>query len=197
MAPFLVALIVLRRFTNVPARMLVIGAGVGVLLVSLRVLYAYPSIIRSLRFFRVELDDEGLTVDSLTTSGHVPRAAIRRVVETPGVMGGLSIDVDDFVDGGGVPIGKRPTRAEVVDVIVVPRGGDRYADLVLALAAIVPVEVAPTRSRTRRYVWVAGAIVLAALVPFAIDGAHVRSPAVPLGIVLVLWIVIRVSLRRG
>lgn len=150
-----------------------------------RVLVAFGRMRRELESLEVDLRDDGLEVKTRRNKHHVPRASIERIVEYPGSLGGLRLELAPRWDG-------TDSAAAYLDV---PRGGEGFGELRAALASWRPVEAPRRRGRLARVV--IGALVVLGLffVPFVVDDLK-RSPMVAGVVVLGGWLAMRWVLRR-
>jgi len=131
--------------------------------------------------FAIDADEDGLTVRTARGETRLARAAIARVTDIAGPLGGLRLDLVGATD--------LPSRVDV------PHGGDAYGELREHLAAWVPVGRARRRGRVARAA-VASAIVAGVFfVPFVLSDARGSRMAVAL-VLVAAWSAMRLVLAR-
>jgi hypothetical protein len=145
---------------------------------------SYARLGRRLRAFRVAVDEDELTVRTVSAELRVRRDAIVRVTELEGALGGLRVMLRDDGDDA------------IPERIDIPRGGASYGELRARLASWRPIERAPRRGFVARFA--IGAAVVAGIffLPFVFEDFVVRSKIVAIALVLALWLVARFMTRR-
>lgn len=184
-APPLFVLLVLLRLDVAPPKFLAIGAA---LLGALAIARGFTSRKRQekhLARFAVDVTELDVVITTVRGEHKVPRPAIEKVRDVPGMLGGLRLELAPGWDG-------KDDSAEIVDV---PRGGDRFADLRTALAEIRPLEATRRMQRYGRVFLVVLIVAAVFFVPFLLDLLGNQSRLVALGVVLVVWVGLRVLLR--
>ena len=112
-APPLFVLLVLGRLAVAPPQYLAAGAALLVVLALARAWTTRQRLKRHLKQFVVEVGPLDVVIGTLHGEHRVPRPAIERIREIPGVLGGLRLDLTAGWDG-------KDDSPEIVDV---PRGG--------------------------------------------------------------------------
>lgn len=186
LAPVLVGLALLAR-ANERAGAPLLGAGAAAIavLAALRTLLAYRRARAELGALRVEAREDALLVRTRRGTRRVPLDAVERVVEYPGWLGGLRVELADGWDGTrGAP-----------GFLDVPRGGDGFGELRAALDRVKPIAT-PRRRGAAARVALGAAIVLGLFfVPFLLADLG-RSPLVVLAIVVLAWAALRLVASR-
>lgn len=184
-APPLFVLLVLGRLDVAPPRYLAAGAVLLVVLAIARGWTTQKRLTRHLKHFAVEVGPLDVVIGTLRGEHRVPRPAIERIREIPGVLGGLRLDLAEGWDG-------KDDSPELVDV---PRGGQGFAELRTALEDIRPLE-APKRGRRELRIAVFVLVVASIFfVPFALDMIGGQSRLIALAVVLAVWVGMRLLLR--
>jgi hypothetical protein len=185
-APPIFVLVVLARLDIAPLKFFAIGGGLLLALAFARAWSARQRIARHLERFTVDVGELDVVITTLRGEHKVPRPAVEKVREIPGLLGGLRIELAAGWDG-------KDDSPEIVDV---PRGGKTFAQLRAALEEIRPLE---SPRRVQRYlrvgliVFVIGAVFF---VPFFIDMLGSQSRLIALAVVLVVFVALRVLFRR-
>ncbi len=178
LAPALLVVVLLEKLEYAPARAALACAALLVLLAMARAIAGSRRIERHLRAFEITVDEGELRVRTLPRVQQIPRAAVEKVTEVDGMLGGLRVDTD----------------GERLDI---PRGGERFGEMRAALELWCKVERAPRRRRMAR----AGLIVLFVLgiffLPFFLDDLVGRSRAAAMALVGALWFVMLLARRRA
>jgi hypothetical protein len=183
LAPMLLVLALIHSMRYAGTGALALVAGALVVLAAVRAALVHARLLRRLQRFEVTLDGDVLAVDTATARLSAPRAAVKRVVELGGALGGLRIELATEKD------------PRLPDRIDVPRGGEGFGELRAALEAWCGVERAKRRGRL---LWIAVGFLVVAVIfflPFALDDAA-RSRWVALAVVLGAWIVLRLLVQR-
>jgi hypothetical protein len=184
-APPLFVLLVLARLAVAPPQYLAAGAALLVVLAVARAWTSQKRLRRHLKQFVVEVGPLDVVINTLRGEHRIPRPAIERIREVPGVLGGLRLDLAAGWDG-------KDDSPELVDV---PRGGQGFAELRAALEDVRPLE-SPKRGR-RQLRLVLFVVVVASIffVPFALDMIGGQSRLIALAVVLGVWVGMRLLLR--
>lgn len=184
-APPLFVLLVLGRLAVAPPQYLAAGGALLVVLALVRAWTTLKRLKRHLKQFVVEVGPLDVLIGTLRGEHRVPRPAIERIREIPGVLGGLRLDLMQGWDG-------KDDSPELVDV---PRGGEGFSELRAALEDIRPLE-APKRGRRELRI-VLFVVVIASIffVPFILDMIGGQSRLIALGVVLAVWVGMRILLR--
>ncbi len=184
-APPAFVLVVLARLDVAPVKFFVIGGVLLLLLGFARGATTWQRLRRHLARFTVDVGELDVVITTLRGEHKVPRPAVERVREIPGLLGGLRIELAEGWDG-------RDDSPEIVDV---PRGGDGFAELRVALGEIRPLE-APRRVQRYLRVGLIVSVTLAVFfVPFFLDLLGNQSRIVALAVVLALWVTMRILFR--
>jgi hypothetical protein len=141
---------------------------------------------RSLRVFSVTASDAALLVKTKKRALRIERAMITRAREIGGALGGLRIELSQAY----APDATWPEWADI------PRGGEHFGELRAHIESWTPIERPQKRVRAARIA--IGVAIVAAIffVPFVLDDVIGRSRAGAFAIVAVVWIVIRIAMRR-
>jgi hypothetical protein len=184
-APPLFVLLVLGRLAVAPPQYLAAGAALLVVLAVARAWTTRQRLKRHLKQFVVEVGPLDVVIGTLRGEHRIPRPAIERIREIPGVLGGLRLDLMEGWDG-------KDDSPELVDV---PRGGEGFAELRSALEEVRPLE-APKRGRRQLRIAVFVVVIVSIFfVPFALDLIGGQSRLIALAVVLAVWVGMRVLLR--
>jgi hypothetical protein len=184
LAPVVFAVVLLTRLGWQPATPFWAVAAVLVALVVVRAAVGYGAARRRLRAMVVLLTDDDIRVETARDTYAIARTRAARIVEIDGALGGLRVESAPDPDGGGV------------SVVHVPRGGEAFGELRRHLARWGPIE---RRGRRGPLVRLAvGAVVVAGIffVPFLLDDFVARSRIAAAGLVLGMWLVMRVVIGR-
>ena len=184
-APPLFVLLVLGRLAVAPLQYLAAGAALLVVLALARAWTTQKRLKRHLKQFVVEVGPLDVVIGTLRGEHRVPRPAIERIREIPGVLGGLRLDLAQGWDG-------KDDSPEIVDV---PRGGEGFSDLRAALEDIRPLEAPKRGRRELRIVLFVVVIVSIFFVPFILDMIGGQSRLIALAVVLAVWVGMRILLR--
>lgn len=184
-APPLFVLLVLGRLAVAPPQYLAAGGALLVVLALARAWTTQKRLKRHLEQFVVEVGPLDVVIGTLRGEHRVPRPAIERIREIPGVLGGLRLDLAQGWDG-------KDDSPEIVDV---PRGGDGFSDLRAALEDIRPLEASKRGRRELRIVLFVVVIVSIFFVPFILDMIGGQSRLIALAVVLAVWVGMRILLR--
>jgi hypothetical protein len=189
LAPIVLTLVLLGKLgwqPTGPASVVlwVLSALVAVLVV-VRAAVAYGAARRRLGALVVTLDGDHIRMEAARNACTIERARVARVVEVAGALGGLRVESEP------------DPRTGVVSVVRVPRGGDAFGDVRARLEAWRPLERRGRRGPAVRLAL--GAIVVVGIffVPFLLDDFVARSKLVAAGLVVAMWLVMRVVIRRG
>ena len=184
-APPLFVLLVLGRLAVAPPQYLAAGAALLVVLALARAWTTRQRLKRHLKQFVVEVGPLDVVIGTLRGEHRIPRPAIERIREIPGLLGGLRLDSMEGWDG-------KDDSPELVDV---PRGGEGFAELRAALEEVRPLE-APKRGRRQLRIAVFVVVIVSIFfVPFALDLIGGQSRLIALAVVLAVWVGMRVLLR--
>jgi hypothetical protein len=194
LAPVALVVVLLRKlgYGADPRQSTWFAVGLGVLSVLL-IARGFATYRRSRRFlaaFRVAVAEEELVVETPFARMRVPRAAIARVLDLDGALGGLRLELREMLPAGDAGDADIPERIDI------PRGGERFGELRAQLAAWQPVERAPRRSRAMRLAIGAAIVMGIFFLPFVLEDFVGRSKLVALGLVLGLWLATRLLTRR-
>ena len=184
-APPLFVLLVLSRLAVAPPKYLAAGGVLLLLLALARVWTTQRRLKRHLKQFVVEVGPLDVVIGTLRGEHRVPRPAIERIREIPGVLGGLRLEFTEGWDG-------KDDSPELVDV---PRGGQGFADLRAALEDVRPLEPPKRGRRALRIAIFAAVVVSIFFVPFALDLIGGQSRLIALVVVLAVWVAMRIFLR--
>lgn len=189
LAPAVFTVLALYKLDLVPRLYLAAVLGLLSLLAVVRVVFGYKQMLRHLQAFVVNVSDDPDDVVMIQTRRgrfDVPRKAIKRVREIAGMLGGLRVDLEPEWDG-------EKDDPELVDI---PRGGPTFGELRSAFGAIMPIELPKRRSRVARIAL--GALVVLGIffLPFFIDDVFGKSKLLGVGLVLVVWVGLRLLVRR-
>jgi len=189
MAPAVFTVLALAKLSLLPPTYLAVVLALLTLLAGARVAVGYTQLKKHLAAFHVRVSDdadEPVMIDTRRGRHDIPRSGIQAVREIDGALGGLRVELEPGWDG-------EKDSPEYVDV---PRGGDAFGALREALGAIKPVERPKRRSRAIRIA--IGIAVVAGIffLPFFIDDIFGQSKALAVGLVLVVWVGLRVVVRR-
>ncbi|HEX7602001.1 MAG TPA: hypothetical protein VF316_10365 [Polyangiaceae bacterium] len=184
-APPLFVLLVLGRLAVAPPQYLAAGGALLVVLALARAWTTQKRLKRHLKQFVVEVGPLDVVIGTLRGEHRVPRPAIERIREIPGVLGGLRLDLAQGWDG-------KDDSPEIVDV---PRGGDGFSELRTALEDIRPLEAPKRGRRELRIVLFVVVIVSIFFVPFILDMIGGQSRLIALAVVLAVWVGMRILLR--
>jgi hypothetical protein len=171
--PPLLVMILVAQLDLAPPTSLMIIAALVVALGAARGAVGYRRVLRRLRALVIRIDPEALVVDTARASLVVPRAAVARIIEIDGPLGGLRVEL-------------RPGR-DLPDRVDLPRGGEHFADLRAELGLWSPV--------TRVML---GVLVVLAIffVPFFVEDVVARSRVVACAVILGVWLSMRAALAR-
>jgi uncharacterized membrane protein len=185
LAPLVLAAVVMSKLGWHPAGAFWAVAGALATLVFVRTSVVYHATRRRLLGLTVSVGSDEIWVGERPGVGAISRAAVARVVEVDGALGGLRID--------SVP----DPRSGIVSVVRVPRGGDAFGTVRSALEGWGPIDRRARRPRAVRFA--VGAMVVAAIffVPFLLDDFVARSKVMAAAVVLGVWLVMRAAVRRG
>jgi hypothetical protein len=180
--PPLLVMILVAQLDLAPPTSLMIIAALVVALGAARGAVGYRRVLRRLRALVIRIDPEALVVDTARASLVVPRAAVARIIEIDGPLGGLRVEL-------------RPGR-DLPDRVDLPRGGEHFADLRAELGLWSPVTRAPRRRRLTRVML--GVLVVLAIffVPFFVEDVVARSRVVACAVILGVWLSMRAALAR-
>ena len=184
-APPLFVLLVLARLAVAPPQYLAAGGALLVVLALARAWTSQKRLRRHLKHFVVEVGPLDVVIGTLGGEHRVPRPAIERIREIPGVLGGLRLDLAQGWDG-------KDDSPEVVDV---PRGGQGFAELRAALEDVRPLEPSKRGRRELRIALFVVVVVSIFFVPFVLDMIGGQSRLVALAVVLGVWVGMRLLLR--
>jgi hypothetical protein len=184
LAPVGFALVLLTRLGWQPTAPFWAVAVVLVTLVVVRAAVGYGAARRRLRALVVLVTEDDIRVETARDSYAIERTRAARIVEVGGALGGLRVESAPDPRGGGV------------SVVHVPRGGEAFGELRTCLARWGPIE---RRGRRGPLVRLAvGAVVVAGIffVPFLLDDFVARSRIAAAGLVVGMWLVMRVVIGR-
>jgi hypothetical protein len=140
----------------------------------------YGGARKRLEAFAIEAADDVLIVRTARGAIRVPSAAIARVADVYGPLGGLRL----FLSAPELP-----SRVDV------PRGGDGFGDLCEQIRTWRPIERARRRNRVARLALAVAVIAGLFFLPFVID--DVRGSKLGVAVVLVAaWIAMRLAIAR-
>jgi len=188
-APAVFTVLALYKMDLVPKAYLAIVLGLLTLLAAARIAFGYTQLKKHLAAFVVRLTDDPddvLMIDTRRGRFDIPRPSITRVREIDGALVGLRVELKKGWDGD-------TDSPELVDI---PRGGMGFGELRASLDRIKPVERPRKNSRIAR---IAVAVLVVAgifFLPFFLDDLFGRSKMLAVGLVLVVWVGLRVVVRR-
>jgi hypothetical protein len=160
-------------------------AGALGLLVGVRAAVGYDVASKRLRALVVTLEDERIRMETGRVAATVERAAVARIVEIGGPLGGLRVE-------------SRPDKQTgTVAVVRVPRGGEAFGEVRARLEQWRPVERRGRRPAMARVAL--GVFVVAAIffLPFVLDDFIARSRILAALAVAGMWLAVRRVLRTG
>jgi len=157
-----------------------VAAAIGALIV-VRAGVQYTSARRRLGALRIAIEDDCLVAESLSDKLTIPRARVSRVVEIDGALGGVRVESQPDLSGGGV-------------VISVPRGGNNFGELRAALERWRSIERRPRLGVGVRLLFGIGVVTAIFFLPFLLDD-FARTKAVAAILVLLAWGVTRWTMR--
>ncbi|CAN5322463.1 hypothetical protein BH09MYX1_BH09MYX1_51040 [soil metagenome] len=184
-APPLFVLFVLARLDVAPMKYLAIGAALLLVLAFARTVTTRQRLIKHLTRFTIDVGGSDVLITTTRGEHKVPRSAVEKVREIPGVLGGLRIELAAGWDG-------KDDSAEIVDV---PRGGKTFAELRNAIEDIRPLEPSRRAQGVQRIGLVVFVVLAVFFVPFLLDLLGSQSRLVALGVVLGVWVALRIVLR--
>ena len=194
LAPVALVVVLLRRlgYGVDPRHSAWVAAILGVLalLMVTRGFAAYRRSRRFLAAFRVAVGDDELAVETPFARMRVPRAAVARVVDLDGALGGLRLELREMLPAGDAAASDIPERLDI------PRGGEKFGELRARLGAWRTIERAPRRSRAARVAIGATIVVGIFFLPFVLEDFVGRSKLVALALVLGVWLATRLLTRR-
>jgi hypothetical protein len=160
-------------------------AGFLGLLVGVRAAVGYGVANKRLRALVVTVEPESIRMQAGRLASTVERAAVARIVEIGGPLGGLRVD--------STP----DARTGAVSVVRVPRGGDAFGEVRERLEQWRPVERRGRRPVVARLAL--GIFVVAAIffLPFVLDDFVARSRVLAALAVAAMWLAVRRVLRTG
>lgn len=189
MAPAVFTVLALYQMNFVPRMYLGLVLGLLTALAAARIYAGYIQMGRQLRAFSVVLSDAAdapLVIETRRGRHELPRPSVARVREIDGVLGGLRVDLAAGWDGG----------SESPEFVDVPRGGERFAELRAAFEEIRPVERPRRRGKLARAALACCVIFGIFFLPFFLDDLFGRSKVLAVGLVLVVWVGLRLVVRR-
>jgi hypothetical protein len=135
--------------------------------------------------FAIDADDAGFEV--AVAGGHLKVASsdVARVIEIGGTFGGLRVELRP-----------RPPEEDAPLSVVVPRGGEGFADLRALLSSFAPMERGKRRTRAIRLASSAMVVVGLFFLPFLVEDVVVRSRVAAVAFLAALFFAMRVSVRR-
>jgi hypothetical protein len=155
------------------------------LLVGVRAAVGYSMASKRLRALVVTLDPERIHMEAGRPSSTLERAAVARIVEVGGLLGGLRVE--------STP----DARTGAVTVVRVPRGGDGFGEVRARLGSWRPIERKGRRPPAARLAL--GVFVVAAIffLPFVLDDFFAHSRVLAALAVVGMWLAVRRVLRAG
>jgi hypothetical protein len=151
----------------------------------LRTVVAYRRMRTELQSLKISVDDTGIDVQTSRRKHRLPREAIESIVEFPGSLGGLRLELAEKWDGTD----RSPAYFDV------PRGGKEFGELRVSLERWKKVEAKNRRSRTVRIALGLFIVLGLFFVPFLIADLG-KSPVLALAVVLVGFLAMRIVVHR-
>ena len=188
-APAVFTVLALYKMDLVPRLYLGIVLGLLTLLAAARIAFGYTQLVKHLSAFMVRLTDEPEEVVMISTRRgrfDIPKTSITRVREIDGALGGLRVELARGWDGEN-------DSPELVDV---PRGGAGFGELRASFERIKAVERPRKKTRIARIALGVLVVVGIFFLPFFLDDLFGRSKMLAVGLVLVVWVGLRVVVRR-
>ena len=183
LAPLCLAVVVLRRLALVPTPLFWAAVAALVALVAVRAAHGYASARRRLGRLVVTVDDAAVRAEIGADSRTIERAHLGRLVEVPGVLGGLR--VESATD---------PRTGEVA-VLDLPSGGEGWGEVKASLGRWGVLERRGRRGLAVRLGIAAAVVAGLFFLPFLFDDFVARSRLVSAAVVVGAWVAVRVAMR--
>jgi hypothetical protein len=165
---------------------IVLGVSVAIaVLAIMRSLLAYQRMRTELGALVIEMTDAALEVKTRRKKHLLPREAVESIVEIPGWLGGLRVNLAEGWDGS----------KDAPEYLDIPRGGEGFGELRAALEKWKTVELPKRRGRITRIVLGIAIVLGLFFVPFLVADVG-KSPILAAVMVLAGFVAMRIALSR-